>query len=81
MNMLPPPSYPYFFFRGGGKAKYAPPLLTPDLAGEGAAFPIYLILKVKQDEHDTELAKKPLETNQNKQKSYCLKNIKAIKNK
>ena len=54
--------------RGGGK--YAPPL-TPNPAGEATAFPIYLILKVKQDEHDTVLAKKSLESNP-KQKNILL---------
>ncbi len=34
-----------------------PPPLTPTLAGEATAFPIYPNLKVKQGELDTVLAK------------------------
>jgi hypothetical protein len=80
--MPPPPiTFPDFFSGWrGGEAKYAPPL-TPDPASEATAFPIYPILKVKQDEHDTVLAKKSLESNPKQKKYYCLKNIKAIKNK
>ena len=54
---------------------------TPDLAGETTAFPIYLIKKVIQDEHDTVLAKKSLESNPKQKNLTALKNSKAIKDK
>jgi hypothetical protein len=49
-----------------------PPPLTPTPAGEATAFPIYPNLKVKQDEHDTVLAKNHSKVTQNK------KNITAL---
>jgi hypothetical protein len=46
-GQISPPILPRFT-RGGGGTNMPPPL-TPDLSDEGTAFPIYLILKVKQD--------------------------------